>query len=95
MKKFLKDNNFENIDFLHNNSIEVENKIICGTRGWNINEPLLDNSKKILAREALRLELSLQDAIKKIENTEPKEIIEFMHYPPITLQNLNTDFMPV
>ena len=34
MRKFLKENNFQNIDFLFNNSYFVENKIITGTRGW-------------------------------------------------------------
>ena len=38
MRKFLKENNFENIDFLYNNSYEYENKIIVGTRGWIISD---------------------------------------------------------
>lgn len=32
MKKFLADNNIENVDFLYNNSYFFENKIIAGTR---------------------------------------------------------------
>ena len=38
MRKFLKENNFENIDFLYNNSFEFEGKILCGTRGWSITD---------------------------------------------------------
>ena len=34
MKKYLKENNFENIDFIYNTSCLVEEKIIVGTRGW-------------------------------------------------------------
>ena len=94
MKKFLKENDFNNIDFLQNNSIVVENKIICGTRGWTLNNIETENSKRILAREAIRLELSIKDAISKTENEE-KEIIVFMHYPPIIKQVLHTDFFKI
>ncbi len=34
MREYLKENNFENIDFLYNNSYEHDGKIIVGTRGW-------------------------------------------------------------
>lgn len=86
MKKFLKENNFTNIDFLYNNSYEFENKIICGTRGWSIIDEEMD--KKLINRELIRLELSLKDGIQKYgnaqENLNGKELIVFMHYPPIT-----------
>ena len=35
MKRYLEENNIKNIEFLYNNSYEIENKIIVGTRGWN------------------------------------------------------------
>lgn len=113
MRNFLKENEFETIDFIYNTAYEYENTIIAGTRGWSQTEESED--KKLLNREALRLELSLQEAmklknetesklnsdkesenakeVKKVkegfdnENTE-KEIIVFMHYPPITKSNL-------
>jgi len=80
MRKFLKENNFSNIDFLYNNSYEFENKILCGTRGWSIADEEAD--EKLINRELIRLELSLQDGVNKYGNN--KEIIVFMHYPPIT-----------
>ena len=80
MRKFLKENNFQNIDFLYNNSFEYENKILCGTRGWSLVDEEID--EKLINRELGRLELSLQDGAKKAG--ENKEIIVFMHYPPIT-----------
>lgn len=80
MRKFLLENQFCNIDFLYNNSYEFENKILCGTRGWSLLDEEMD--KKLINRELGRLELSLQDGIKNF-GTE-KEIIVFMHYPPIT-----------
>lgn len=92
MKKFLKENNFENIEFLYNNSFLVENKIIVGTRGW-INTNKSQETIKILKRENARLELSIKSGIKDFG--ENKEIIVFMHYPPIVSQNLNTEFMKV
>lgn len=80
MKKFLEENDFTNIDFLYNNSYEFEDKIICGTRGWSIVDEGTD--KKLINRELIRLELSLKDGIEKYGSD--KEIIVFMHYPPIT-----------
>lgn len=80
MRKFLKENNFENIDFIYNNAYECDNYIITGTRGWCITEE--EEDIKILKREFARLELSIKDGINKY-GTE-KEIIVCMHYPPIT-----------
>lgn len=94
MKKYLTENQFENIDFLYNNSYCVENKIIVGTRGWNLLE---DNDGKMLNREKIRLELSIKDGIEKYG--EDKEIIAFMHYPPVTAtylhQKANMDFLEI
>lgn len=87
MREFVKENNFENIDFLYNNSYLVEDKIIVGTRGWNILDT--DNSKKMIKRECNRLELSLKDGIEKYGNQ--KEIIAFMHYPPVTQSLLSNN----
>lgn len=79
LKEYLEANNFENISFLYNNSYEYEGKIIVGTRGWNLGSKE-EEDKKIIDRELIRLELSIQDGIRKYE--EGKEIIVCMHYPP-------------
>ena len=84
MRKYLKENNFENIDFLFNNSFIIENKIIAGTRGW-INSWKSPDNYKILKRENDRLKLSL-NSIKK-EDEDEKEIIVFIHYPPFYKEN--------
>ena len=56
MRRYLKENEFENINFLYNNSYEIEGNIIVGTRGWvQSNE---EEDKKLVKRELLRLELS-------------------------------------
>lgn len=97
MKKYLEENNFENIDFLYNNSFLIEEKIIVGTRGWALLDT--ENSRKMVKREAGRLENSLKDAIKKYG--EEKEIICIMHYPPIlafcmkNIYTYNSEFLDI
>ena len=90
MNNFLEEHNLKNIYFLQNNSFEIEDKVICGTRGWTLLNEDTQNSKKMLAREAQRLELSIQHGLGK-----NKEIIVFMHYPPIVKQNIDTEFMKI
>lgn len=86
IKNYLKENNFNTIDILFNNSYELENCIIAGTRGWDYTKT---NERKIIEREIGRLELSLKDAKKKNEN---KEIVVCTHYPPISKNYLENEF---
>ena len=92
MKEYMDTLGYEDIDFLYNNSFEYDSKIICGTRGWTF----LDNgedAKKIIRREALRLEMSIQDGIKKYG--EDKDTIVMMHYPPVIMDNLENVFTEI
>lgn len=84
MRKFLSENNIKTIDFLYNNSYMYDDKVIVGTRGWGQIES--EEDTKLLKREVARLELSIQDGIKKYGTD--KEIIVFMHYPPIIESNI-------
>jgi len=86
IKNYLKENNFNTIDILFNNSFEIENNIIAGTRGWDYTKT---SERKIIEREIGRLELSLKDAKKK---NEDKDIIVCMHYPPISKNYLENEF---
>lgn len=88
MKKYLEENNFNNIDFLYNNSFLIEDKIIVGTRGWALLDT--ENSRKMVKREAARLELSLKSAIEKYG--EKKEIICIMHYPPVLATYMKNEY---
>ena len=92
MNKYIKEKNFENINFLYNNSYLVEDKIIVGTRGWTTHNRNQENMK-ILKRELARLKLSLEDGIKKYG--EDKEIYCFTHYPPFYKETVeeNIDFI--
>ena len=69
-----------------------ENTILTGTRGWAVLDS--DNSKKMIKREDIRLKLAIEEGIK--EYGTDKEIIVFMHYPPLISKNLlenpNLDF---
>ena len=73
---YLKENGFDKIKILFNNSYTVGNYNICGTRGWNL-EIDSEEDEKILNRELGRLKLSLDS----VDNY--KETIVFLHYPPI------------
>ena len=88
MKRYLQKNNIENVDFLFNNSYEIENKIFVGTRGWTLLES--ENSEKMINREAARLELSIKSAIEQYG--EDKEIIAIMHYPPISNNSMKNEY---
>lgn len=81
MQKFLKENKFHTIQFLHNNYYLYNNATaICGTRGWFYEENFKEkNDAKIFKRELMRLETSLKMA--KEHNAE--EIYCFLHYPPV------------
>lgn len=84
MREFVLNNNYENIDFLYNNAYLVEDKIIVGTRGWMLQDG--EENKKMINRENERLKLSFKYGIQNFG--EDKEIIAFMHYPPIASENL-------
>lgn len=95
MNNFIQEKGFKNIDFLYNNSYLVEDKIIVGTRGWNILDT--ENDNKMIKRECARLEISIQDGINKFG--EDKEMISFLHYPPISKNTIdygkNTEFVKI
>ena len=84
MKKYLEENGFKDIDFIYNNSFLVEDKILAGTRGWNVLES--EDTSKMINRETIRLKLSIENGINKYGTD--KEIIVFMHYPPITQNSI-------
>lgn len=74
---FVSDNGFSTISFLFNNAYLTEGISICGTRGW-IRENGEPADKKVLNREAGRLEASLQAGVNL-----GGELVAFIHYPPI------------
>jgi len=95
MKKlnaFCTEKKLTTLRFLYNNAYEVEDFIVCGSRGWYIDEsnrkmPRGADYPKIVAREAIRLEISLNEAVKLqkkffADTGVEKEILVFLHFPP-------------
>ncbi len=92
LEKFVKENGYQTIRFLHNNAYEVENFIICGSRGWYTDDRGSASMRgadaaKIVAREVQRITMSLDAGLKlrdaARERGEEKEILTFLHFPPI------------
>ena len=97
-RKFVEENNFKTIDFLYNNAYKIEDYIVCGTRGWYVDEKLQNTTNdaeynKIVAREASRLKMSLDEALKLRENNE--EILVFFHFPPVFNSFVCTEILDV
>ena len=87
MRARLSEEGMTTIDFLHNNAFETDVCVAAGTRGWYIEEKLQNTKNetdfdKIVAREATRLQLSLERAVPLREKTG-KPIVVFFHFPPV------------
>jgi predicted phosphohydrolase len=81
---------------LQNDSIEFENVIFCGSRGWALPE---ESSKtyaedlKIYSRELIRMRLSLEHACKnRNEGGIVKRLIVMIHFPPLFRYKNHTEF---
>ena len=87
--RFFEENGLDTISILHNNSFVYEDRYaICGTRGWFYEEEADPHHEKILKRECIRLEAS-------INSGGEMEKIVFLHYPPIFATNYNYDILEI
>lgn len=75
LREFWQENDINSVDIIFNNCAVVEGYAIAGTRGWFYDDT---GSKKVLAREAGRLEASLKSA-----SDTGLPMIVFLHYPPV------------
>jgi len=87
MHAFTEAHGFSTVDFLYNNAFVCEDFIVCGTRGWYVEERMQNarenaDYEKIVAREAARLELSLKEA-EALRADSGREILVYMHFPPV------------
>ena len=75
-RRFCEEKEIRSLELLHNNCIFYGDYAVCGTRGWFLEEDQKPHNAKVLAREVMRLETSLQAAGEK-------PILCFLHYPPL------------
>lgn len=90
MTAFLEQNGLSSIRFLYNNAYRMEDCIVCGTRGWFLEESQQNtvgevDYSRIVDREVIRLRLSLEEA-KRLQaggGEKPLPILVFLHFPPV------------
>lgn len=105
MTRFFEENHFSTLHILHNNAYRVEDSILCGTRGWFLEEkqqvavgPV--DYTKIVNREVIRLRLSL-DSAKRLRHESAETtgrilpIAVFLHFPPVWLNFVCREFVDV
>lgn len=79
MEKYVFENGFSSISFLHNNCFLVDDAVVCGTRSWMYDGDTT-HDQKVMDRETGRLRSSLAMAEEKFPGIEK---IVFLHYPPV------------
>ena len=89
MNALMEKHQISSLQILYNNAYLLEDRIVCGTRGWFVEESQQHtvgstDYLKIVNREVIRLKLSLE-AAKKLqqENGQALPILVFLHFPPV------------
>ncbi len=88
MSKELSKNNITSLSFLQNNAYLCDNFVICGSRGWFLEEKNqkttvgIPDYDKIVAREVIRLKMSLEAGKKLLADHPDYELLVFLHFPP-------------
>ncbi len=89
MRAMMAENGISTIDFLYNNAYFLEDCILCGTRGWFVEENMQHtvgdaDYEKIVNREVIRLRIGLEEAKKlRALHGETLPILVFLHFPPV------------
>ena len=82
---------YPDLRFLQNDCVPFPDGLcVCGSRGWGLPglEDYGEQDEKILAREVVRLKLSLDAAVR----ANAREILVAVHFPPAILPNLDSPF---
>ena len=95
MTAFIDNCGITTMSFLYNNAYLVDNKIVCGTRGWMSELGVKAEDERIIKREAQRLELSLEQGMKLKEENPDAKIIVFTHYPMVFGDFINYEFIDI
>ena len=88
MKVMMEEQGIKTIKLLYNNAYICEDCIVCGTRGWFVEENqqhTVGNAdyNRIVNREVIRLRLSLDEAVKLQREHPEIPISVFLHFPPV------------
>lgn len=89
MEQLFLQENITTISLLNNNAWLCEDSfILCGTRGWYQDEtcenmPSGTDFDKLVAREAMRLRLSLESGRALAAQAPGRETLVFLHFPPV------------
>ncbi len=90
LEKYVLENGFNSIDFLHNSSFTYENFSIAGTRFWLTpdSDNFTDEDKKIYERELIRFSLSLESLLAKEAEFPDRKFkrVAVLHFPPVNSQ---------
>lgn len=82
----------QSITAIQHSAVDVGDWVVCGTRGWMFptkETPLTQEDERIYKRELIRLELALQDAVKKAAG---RPVVAMLHYPPLYDMERDTEF---
>lgn len=89
MRALMAEHGITTIDFLYNNAHICEDFLVCGTRGWFVEENMQHtvgdtDYMKIVNREVIRLRISLEEA-KRLREIDGRAlpISVFLHFPPV------------
>ncbi len=85
----------KNMRIIQNDAVDMGPFVACGSRGWLLpgSAEFTQADEKILARELIRLEMSLNAAVRLAgEGEEEKPIIVMMHYPPVPENGADSAF---
>ena len=105
MNAFFEENHLSTLHILNNNAYEADGHVLCGTRGWFLDERQQVvvgevDYEKIVNRETIRLRLSLDEARRlQTEITErtgkQPPISVFLHFPPVWMDFVCRPFVDV
>ena len=88
LRAFWEQHEIRSVDILYNNAHRFENCIVSGTRGWFVEENQQHTVgdveyAKIVNREAIRLRISLEEAVRLRGEDTSLPIVVFLHFPPV------------
>ena len=82
LREFRERIGLKTVSFLYNNAFAAEEFVLCGTRGWLLENVPSAQDEKILLREAGRLQRSVDAGRALLEECPEREMLLFLHYPP-------------